>query len=67
MAERRIKVREEGWAVRETGEEEDELTRGSWVSQGASMQRMLPDSPWYWPVSRPGIHLAHAHFTLSVV
>lgn len=31
------------------------------------MQGMLPDSPWYWLVSRPGIHLAHPHFTLSVV
>lgn len=49
--------------------------RGSWmsspqalrVSQGANMQGKLPDSPWYWLVLRPGIHLAHAHFTLSVV
>lgn len=46
--------------------EEDELTPGSRVSQGASMQGMLPDSPWYWLVSRPGIHLAHPYFTLSV-
>lgn len=28
---------------------------------------MLPDSPWYWLVSRPGIRLAHPYFTLSVV
>ncbi len=58
----------EGQGAWETGEEElDELTPGLRVSQGASMQGMLPDSPWYWLVSRPGIHLAHPHFTLSVV
>lgn len=45
----------------------DELTPGLWVSQGARMQRMLPDSPWCWCVSRPGIRLAHPHFTLSMV
>lgn len=42
----------------------DELTPGSRVSQGASMQGMHPDSPWYHPVSRPGIRLPHPHFTL---
>ena len=52
----------------EKGEGElDELTPSWLVSQGASMQGMLPDSPWYWLVSRPGICLAHPHFTLSVV
>lgn len=29
----------------------DEFTPGLWVSQGTSMQGMLPDSPWYWLVS----------------
>lgn len=59
---------EEGRGAWETGEGElDELTPGLQVSQGASMQGMLPDSPWYWLVSRPGIHLPHPPFTLSVV
>lgn len=31
------------------------------------MQGMLPDSPWYWIVSGPGIHLVHPHFKVSVV
>lgn len=44
------------------GGELDELTPGSRVSQGASMQGMLPVSPWYWLVSRPGIRLAHPRF-----
>ena len=58
----RTRVRGRRWK----GGEADELTPGSRVSQGASMQGMLPDSPWYWLVSRPGIHLAHPYFTLSV-
>lgn len=41
----------------------DELTPSLWVSQRANMQEMLPDSPWYWLALRPGIHLAHAHFS----
>lgn len=49
------------------GGELDELKPGLWVSQGASMQGMLPDSPWYWLVLRPAIRLAHPNFTLSVI
>ena len=41
----------------------DELTPNLWLSQGPNMQAMLPDSPWYWLAWRPGIHLAHAHFS----
>lgn len=45
------------------GEELDELTPSLWVSQGATMQGMLPDSPWYWLALTPGIHLAQAQFS----
>lgn len=65
-----VRASERGQTVCVGGDGEgelDELTPSLRVSQGASMQRMLPDSPWYWLVLRPGIHLAHAHFTLSAV
>lgn len=51
-------VSEEGHGAWEMGELYA-LTPGLWVSQGASMPRMLPDSPWYCLVSRSGIRLAH--------
>lgn len=51
-------VSEEGYGAWEMGELYA-LTPGLWVSQGASMPRMLPDSPWYCLVSRSGIRLAH--------
>lgn len=65
-SERASEDRQRVWETTERGEL-DELTPSLRVSQGASMQGMLPDSPWYWLVLRPGIHLAHAHFTLSAV